>query len=142
MSDSTELLVCVKKLHEIANRPFQPLSIKERNDGLKRLCKMFYTGNKKLLKSDDKGSNLYFETFVWAHLYNLNKSKAIQSTDKYEKYVTDCIDGILFDGEPIRASTQRNDEPLVQMNNEEGFRLACEHTKNMIQIFRILIELI
>ena len=103
---------------------------------------MFYTDNKKQLKSTDKGSNLYFETFVWAHLYNLDKSKAIRSTDKYEKYVSDCIDGILFDGEPIHASTQRNDEPIVQMNNEEGFRIACEHTKSMIQIFRILIELI
>jgi len=142
MSDSTELLVCVKKLHEIANRPFHYLSKKDRNDGLKDLCKMFYNDNKKQLTSDDKCSNLYFETFVWAHLYNLDKSKAIRSTDKYEKYVSDCIDGILFDGEPIRASTQTNDEPIVEMNNEEGFRIACEHTKSMIQIFRILIELI
>lgn len=140
--NSTKLLEVVKMLHGHGMRFLEAGADKtELHDGIKQLCKPFYDFSRKSIDSGNAGS-AYYEACIWGQIHNMNKKKAIKILHKYEARVAETIEGILFDGDAISITKKEGTNPSYDMNNEEGFRLACEDCTNTIQVFKLLIELI
>jgi hypothetical protein len=140
--NSTKLLEVVKMLHCHGMRFLEAGAEKNvLHEGIKQLCKPYYEHSRKSIDSGNAGSS-YYEACIWGQIHNMNKQKAIRILRKYEARVAETIDGILFDGDAISITKKEGTSPSFDMNNEEGFRLACEDCKNTIQVFKLLIELI
>jgi hypothetical protein len=140
--NSSKLLVIVKMLHSHGMQLIEAgVEKTDLHDGIKQLCKPYYKHNRSAIDSGNAGSS-YYEACIWGQIHNMNKQKAIRILHKYEKRLSETIDGILFEGDAISITRKEGKNPSFDMNNEEGFRLACEDSTNTIQIFKLLIELI